>query len=68
MTQKKHGSKVHNRKQELKNLPAEDQDMLKAVVRDVIQGVLEAEMEEALQAEKGQRGSWGAGRAATVGA
>ena len=57
MTQKKHSSKLHNWKKELKELVAEDKDLLKAVVLEVVQDVLEAEMEESLQAEKGERTS-----------
>jgi putative transposase len=57
MTQKKHSSKLHNWKQQLKDLVAEDRDVLKAVVREVVQEVLEAEMDESLQAEKGERTS-----------
>jgi putative transposase len=55
MTQKKHSSRSHNWKQELKDLVGEDKDLLKAVVREVVQEVLEAEMDESLQAEKGER-------------
>jgi putative transposase len=57
MTQKKHSSKLHNWKQELKDLVDEDRDLLKTVVREVVQEVLEAEMDESLQAEKGERTS-----------
>jgi putative transposase len=57
MTQKKHNSKVRNWKKELKDLIAEDRDLLKAIVREVLQEVLESEMEETLQAEKGERTS-----------
>jgi putative transposase len=57
MTRKKHSSKLHNWKQELKDLIAEDKDLLKAVVREVVQEVLEAEMDDSLQAEKGERTS-----------
>lgn len=38
-----------------KELVSEDEDFLKSVVRAVVQEVLEAEMEEALQAGKGER-------------
>lgn len=57
MTQRKDISKARNWKQELKDLLAEDSDLLKAVVREVVQEVLEAEMDETLQAEKGERTS-----------
>lgn len=57
MTQKKHSSKLHNWKQELKNLIAEDRDLLKTIVREVMQEVLESEMDETLQAGKGERTS-----------
>jgi transposase-like protein len=39
----------------LKDLVTEDGDLLRAVVREVLREVLEAEMDEALQAEKGER-------------
>jgi putative transposase len=55
MTRKKHSAKERNWKQELKELLAEDRDLLKTLVREVLQEVLETEMDEALQAEKGER-------------
>lgn len=55
MTQRKNNSKNRNWKQELKDLMAEDGDLLKAIIQEVLQEILEAEMDEALQAEKGER-------------
>jgi putative transposase len=57
MTPKKHNSKLRNWKQELKDLIAEDRDLLKAIVQEIVQEVLEAEMDETVQAEKGERTS-----------
>jgi putative transposase len=42
-------------KEELKQLLAEDRDLLKGLVEEAVQQVLEAEMDEALHAEKGER-------------
>ncbi len=55
MTQKKHNSKMNNWKRELKDLMVEDKDLIKAIVQEVVQQVLEVEMEDVLQAEKGER-------------
>lgn len=41
----------------MKDLVAEDRDLLKAVVREIVQEVLEAEMDDSLQPEKGERTS-----------
>jgi putative transposase len=51
MTQKQDS----RRKGDLKALLKEDRDFLPVVVREVLQQVMEAEMEEALQAGKGER-------------
>ena len=40
---------------ELRRVLAEDRDLLKVIVEEVLQQVLEAEMDEALQASKGER-------------
>ncbi len=40
---------------DLKVLVKEDQDLLRSLMREALQEVLEAEMDEALQAGKGQR-------------
>jgi putative transposase len=51
MTQKKLSPRIA----ELKELISQDEDFLKTLVRQVIQDVLEAEMEETLGAAKGER-------------
>src|SRR5256885_6607474 len=43
------------RADDLKKLLAEDRDLLKMIVEETLQQVLEAEMDEALQASKGER-------------
>src|SRR2546423_14512012 len=43
------------RADDLKKLLAEDRDLLKMIVEETLQQVLEAEMDEALQASKGKR-------------
>src|SRR5437762_11140376 len=43
------------RADDLKKLLAEDRDLLKTIVEETLQQVLEAEMDEALQASKGER-------------
>ena len=42
-------------KEELKQLLAEGRDLLKAMIQEALQQVLEAEMDKARQAEKGER-------------
>jgi transposase-like protein len=42
-------------KEELKQLLAEDRDLLKGLIQEALQQVLEAEMDKALQAAKGER-------------
>jgi transposase-like protein len=41
--------------EDLKQVLREDRDLLKVIVEEVLQQVLEAEMDEALQAGKGER-------------
>ena len=55
MTRKQDNAKERINKEELKQLLAEDQDLLKVIVEQTVQQVLEAEMEEALQAGKSER-------------
>ena len=43
--------------EDLKKMLAEDRDLLKTIVEETVQQVLEAEMDEALQASKGERTS-----------
>ena len=54
---------------DVKALLAEDEEFLRTLVRAALQEVLEAEMTEALGAEKGERtsGRQGFGRAITTG-
>ena len=51
MTRKQHNAKQTN----WKELMAQDEDFLRPLIREVIQQVLEAEMEEVLGAEKSER-------------
>lgn len=51
MTQKKHNAKQRN----VQEWMEQDQDLLLGLMREALQQVLEAEMEEALQAGKGER-------------
>ena len=53
MTLKKHGSRGRNRKQVLQDTTAKDKDLRKAIVQEAIRELLEAEMDQALRAEKG---------------
>jgi putative transposase len=55
MTRQKDNSQKQSLKEDLKQLLLEDQDLLKVLVEQTVQQVLEAEMEEALQAGKGER-------------
>jgi putative transposase len=55
MARKQNTAKRREWKRELKELMAEDRDLLKTLVRELLQEVLEAEMDETLQAEKGER-------------
>lgn len=51
MTQKKHSAKQRS----LQELMEQDQDLLRGLMKEALQQVLEAEMDEALQAGKGER-------------
>ena len=55
MTRKQDSARKLRWKEELKQLLAEDRDLLKSLIQEALQQVLEAEMEDALQAEKGER-------------
>jgi putative transposase len=55
MTRKQDSAKARITAEELRQLLAEDQDLLKTIVEQTVQQVLEAEMEEALQAGKSER-------------
>lgn len=55
MTRKQDSASKKRWREELKELLAEDRDLLKGLIQEALQQVLEAEMEEALQAEKGER-------------
>jgi putative transposase len=55
VTRKQDSAKGKITTEELKRLLAEDRDLLKTIVEETLQQVLEAEMDEALQASKGER-------------
>lgn len=55
MTRKKDNAQKQGLKEELKQLLKEDEDLLKVLVEQTVQQVLEAEMDDALQAGKGER-------------
>jgi len=55
MARKEDNAGSHALKAEVKQILAEDQDLLKALVTATLQQALEAEMDEALGAEKGER-------------
>src|SRR5215467_850558 len=55
MTRKQNSAAKLRWKEELKQLLAEDRDLLKGLIQEALQQVLEAEMDEGLQAEKGER-------------
>ena len=55
MTRKKDNAEKQGLKEELKQLLMEDEDLLKVLVEQTVQQVLEAEMDDALQAGKGER-------------
>jgi transposase-like protein len=69
MTRKQDSAARLRWKEELKQLLAEDRDLLKGLIQDALQQVLEVEMDEALQAEKGERtaGRRGIARGITAG-
>lgn len=52
MTGKQNSAKAKIRAEDLKELLAQDRDLLKTMVEETLQQVLEAEMDEALQASK----------------
>ena len=60
MTRKQNSAKAKITAADLKELLAEDRDLLKTIVEETLQQVLEAEMDEALQASKvsAQRDGW----------
>ncbi len=70
MTRKQDSAKKRNRKEGIRERLQQDQDLLKALIQEAVQEALEAEMDEALQAEKGSghRTGWGTARATTAGA
>ena len=55
MTRKQDSARGSITAEDLKRLLAEDRDLLKIIVEQTLQQVLEAEMDEALQASKGER-------------
>ena len=55
MTRKQDNAKERISKEELKQLLAEDRDLLQVIVEQTIEQILEAEMAEALQADKSER-------------
>ena len=55
MTRKQDNAKAQIDKENLRQLLAEDQDLLKVIVEQTVQQVLEAEMEQTLQAGKSER-------------
>jgi putative transposase len=55
VTRKQDSAKVRITAEELKEWLAEDGDLLKTIIEQTVQQVLEAEMEEALQAGKSER-------------
>ena len=55
MTRKQDNAKERIHKDDLRQLLAEDRDLLQVIVEQTVQQILEAEMEEALQAGKSER-------------
>jgi len=55
MTRKQDNAKERISQEDLRQLLAEDRDLLKVIVEQSVQQILEAEMEEALQAGKSER-------------
>lgn len=55
MTRKQDSAKARITAEDLKQMLSEDGDLLKTIIEQTVQQVLEAEMEEALQAGKGER-------------
>lgn len=55
MTRKQDSAKARVTAEELKQLLSEDRDLLQTIIERTVQQVLEAEMDEALQAGKSER-------------
>ncbi len=55
MTRKQDSAKVRRWSEEFRKALSEDQDLLKTIIEETLQKVLEGEMEEALQAGKSER-------------
>ena len=55
MTRKQDSAKGRITAEDLKKVLAEDRDLLKTIIEETLQPVLQAEMDEALQASKGER-------------
>jgi putative transposase len=55
VTRKQDSAKARITAEELKQMLAEDQDLLKTIIEQTVQQVLEAEMDEALQGSKSER-------------
>lgn len=55
MTRKQDSARQERWKEQVKQIMAEDRDLLKALIQEALQEVLEAEMDETLQASKGER-------------
>jgi len=55
VTRKQDSAKARIRAEDLKQMLSEDGDLLQTIIEQTVQQVLEAEMEEALQAGKGER-------------
>jgi putative transposase len=55
VTRKQDSAKARITTEDLKQMLSEDSDLLKTIIEQTVQQVLEAEMEEALQAAKGER-------------
>jgi putative transposase len=55
VTRKQDSAKARIRAEDLRQMLSEDGDLLKTIIEQTVQQVLEAEMEEALQAGKGER-------------
>jgi transposase-like protein len=55
VSRKQNSAKAKITAADLKELLAEDGDLLKTIVEETLQQALEAEMDEALQASKGER-------------
>jgi hypothetical protein len=69
MTRKQDSAARLRWKAEIRQLLSEDRDLLKGLMQEALQEVLEADMEEALQSENGNArcGGWATVRAITAG-